>query len=61
MNTQRWMTAVEAALHLGMPSTKALYQAVRRGQIPGHRIGRRLRFSKAEIDQLISDSRTLAI
>ncbi|MGZ3485219.1 MAG: helix-turn-helix domain-containing protein [Gemmatimonadaceae bacterium] len=39
-----------------------MYQAVRRGQIPAHRIGRRsLRFSKAEIDQWLARSRTVAI
>ena len=55
-----WMTADQATHYLGMPSRKALYQAVRRGQIPGHRIGRRLRFKAAELDRWINRSRTLA-
>jgi excisionase family DNA binding protein len=54
-----WMTADQATQYLNLPSRKALYQAVRRGQIPGHRVGaRRLRFSKAEIDQVIARTRT---
>ena len=48
-----WMTAEEAARYLGLPSRKALYQAVRRGQIPGHRMGRRLRFDGGELGQLL--------
>jgi excisionase family DNA binding protein len=57
-----WMTSDQAVKYLALPSRKALYQAVRRGQIPSHRIGRRsLRFSKAEIDQWIARSRTVAI
>jgi excisionase family DNA binding protein len=59
---ENWMTAAQTAAYLSMPSRKALYQAVRRGQIPGHRIGRRsLRFSRAEIDQWLARTRTTAI
>jgi excisionase family DNA binding protein len=58
--TDRWMNADQATEYLGMPSRKALYQAVRRGQIPGHRIGRRLRFKAAELDRWINRSRTVA-
>jgi excisionase family DNA binding protein len=54
----RWLTADEATRYLGFPSRKALYQAVRRGQVPAHRLGRRLRFSAAEIDRLIYRTRT---
>jgi excisionase family DNA binding protein len=60
MDAEGWMNAETAARYLGMPSRRALYQAVRRGQIPGHRIGRRLRFSKAELDQWVSSIKTLA-
>jgi len=46
---ERWLTAEEAVAYLGLPSRKALYQAVRRGQVPVHRLGqRRMRFSRAE-------------
>ena len=47
------MTADEAAAHLGLPSRKALYQAVRRGQVPVHRFGKRLRFSRTELDDAL--------
>ncbi len=47
----RWMTADEAAAYLGYNTRAALYQAVRRGHIPAHRIGaRRLRFRRSELD-----------
>jgi excisionase family DNA binding protein len=48
-----WMTADQATLHLGLPSRKALYQAVRRGQIPVHRFGKRLRFNRVELDRAL--------
>jgi excisionase family DNA binding protein len=49
--SERWLTAEEAVAYLGLPSRKALYQAVRRGQLPVHRLGkRRMRFSRAELD-----------
>jgi len=49
-----WLTALEAAKYLGLPSVAALYQAVRRGQVPAHRLGpRRLRFSRTELDEAI--------
>ena len=49
-----WMTAEAAARYLGMPSRKALYQALRRGQVRGHRLGRRIRFLKTELDQSLT-------
>ena len=51
--SEPWLTAEQAAAHLGLPSRKALYQAVRRGQIPVHRFGKRLRFSRAELDRAL--------
>ena len=56
----RWLPADAAAAYLGFSSRKALYQAVRRGQIPGHRIGRRLRFDPAELDRWLNRNQTLA-
>ncbi len=47
-----WLTADEAKDYLRFPSRDALYQAVHRGQIPARRIGRRLRFRRAELDAL---------
>jgi excisionase family DNA binding protein len=53
----RWMTADEAAAYLGYSTRAALYQAVRRGHIPAHRIGaRRLRFRRSELDAEVSRS-----
>lgn len=47
-----WMTAEEAAAYLGYRTRAALYQAVRRGIVPAHRLGaRRLRFRRAELDE----------
>lgn len=45
-----WMTAQQAWQYIGLPSVKALYQAIRRGDIPHYRCGRRLRFKRAELD-----------
>jgi excisionase family DNA binding protein len=54
------MTADEAARYLGLPSRKALYQAVRRGQVPATRFGRRLRFRSDDIDRAIRRTQELA-
>jgi excisionase family DNA binding protein len=46
-----WMTADEATAYLGYRTRAALYQAVRRGIVPAHRLGaRRLRFRRGELD-----------
>ncbi len=57
-----WMTADEAATYLGYRTREALYQAVRRGHGPAHRIGtRRLRFRRSELDaELARDSSRLS-
>jgi excisionase family DNA binding protein len=48
-----WFTVEEAAEHLSL-TEDALRQLLRRGRIPSHRIGeRRIRFSKAELDNWI--------
>ncbi len=55
---QRWLTADEATAYLGLPTRKALYAAVARGQIPAHRLGRRrLRFRLDELDNLLGQVR----
>lgn len=51
-----WLTPEQAAPFLGLPSVRALYQAVRRGQVPAHRLGRRLRFRREELDRLLETS-----
>ena len=51
-----WLTVEEAVVYLGLKSRMALYQAVRRGQVTAHRLGRRLRFRRSELDELLSSS-----
>jgi excisionase family DNA binding protein len=53
----RWLTASEATAYLGFPTRKALYAAVERGQVPAHKLGRRLRFSRGELDALLGRGR----
>lgn len=48
-----WLTSEEAMKYLNFPSIEAFYQAVRRGQVPVRRIGRRLRFNRAELDSVL--------
>jgi excisionase family DNA binding protein len=51
LRADAWMTADEAAAYLGYRTRAALYQAVRRGIVPAHRLGaRRLRFRQSELD-----------
>lgn len=54
ISPDRWLTAPEAAAYLGLPSHRALYQAIRRGQVRAHRLGRRLRFRTAELDAVLT-------
>ena len=56
-----WLSCDAAIEYLGLVSRKALYAAVRRGQVPAHRIGRRLRFSRVELDRWLERSRTVAV
>jgi excisionase family DNA binding protein len=53
VDAANWLTPEQAAGYLALPSRKALYQAVRRGLIPGHRLGRLLRFHRAELDRVL--------
>ncbi|MEW5852420.1 MAG: helix-turn-helix domain-containing protein [Myxococcota bacterium] len=56
--TGPWLTAEEAARYLRLPTTRALYQCVRRGAVPCHRVGRRaLRFHVAELDAVLQGGR----
>jgi len=57
-----WLDSDEAQVHLRLPSRKALYHAVRRGDIPVHRLGkRRLRFSRAELDAYLGRASAAAV
>jgi excisionase family DNA binding protein len=52
-----WMTTNEATAYLGYRTRAALYQAVRRGIVPAHRLGaRRLRFRRSELDAELARS-----
>ena len=46
------LTAKEAARHIRL-SPKALYQRVARGQLKASRLGRALRFRRADLDALM--------
>jgi excisionase family DNA binding protein len=48
-----WLTAVEAADYLRLPSVAALYQRVARGQIKAFRLGRQMRFRRRDLDALM--------
>ena len=52
-----WLTATEATSYLSFPTRKALYAAVERGQVPAHKLGRRLRFRREELDALLGRAR----
>lgn len=48
-----WLSPPEAAVYLGL-TVKALYQAVRRGTVVGHRLGNKLlRFHRDELDKAL--------
>jgi excisionase family DNA binding protein len=49
-----WLTVEDAVRYLGLRSRMALYQAVRRGQVPAHHFGRRLRFRRSELDEALA-------
>lgn len=56
LRSTEWLGAKDAARYLGLPSRRALYQAIRRGQVPVHRLGaRRMRFRRAELDQVLEE------
>ena len=61
MNAPVWMTSLEATEYLRLPSVEALYQAVRRGQIPCYQFGRRYRFNLDELDDAIRAGRALTL
>jgi excisionase family DNA binding protein len=48
------LTPEEATKYLKLPSVRALYQYVRRGLVKALRIGRQLRFRRAELDRVLA-------
>jgi excisionase family DNA binding protein len=58
----RWLTADEVTAYLSLPTRKALYAAVARGQVPAHRLGRRrLRFKLDELENLLGQVREAGV
>jgi excisionase family DNA binding protein len=53
--TGDWMTPVEAAGYLRLPSVNALYQRHARGQVKAYRLagGRVMRFRRRDLDALM--------
>lgn len=49
----KWLTAKQAASYLRLSSEKAVYERVRRGQIPAFRFGRYYRFRVSDLDALV--------
>ena len=50
---KKWLNSAEATEYLGLPSVKALHQAVRRDSIPRYRWGKRIRFKVSDLDALM--------
>ena len=54
-----WLNAEQTAEYLSLPSKGAVYQAVRRGDIPAYRFGKRLRFKRKDLDGMLENGRML--
>jgi excisionase family DNA binding protein len=52
----KWLTSRETVAYLRLPSLGALRQLVYRRQIPYCKLGRSLRFNRAELDRLLESS-----
>jgi len=48
-NQDRWLSVEEIAVHLGIKQD-TVYKWVAKKHMPAHRVGRLLKFDKAEID-----------
>ncbi len=55
----KWLTSRETMTYLRLPSLGALRQLVYRRQIPYCKLGRSLRFNRAELDRLLESSNSL--
>lgn len=49
MNTERWLSVMEIASHLGV-SKETVYRWLEQQKIPGHKIGRLWKFRSSEVD-----------
>jgi excisionase family DNA binding protein len=52
-----WLSSDEAAQYLRLPSIGALRVLVCRRKLPFHKLGRRLRFKRLELDEFLDASR----
>lgn len=48
----RWLSVDEIAAHLGL-SKDTVYGWVSTGRMPGHRVGRRWKFKRSEVDEWV--------
>lgn len=53
---KEWLTTSEAANYLGL-TNKALYNMASNGHIPHYKLGRRNRYLKSELRELLSSQR----
>lgn len=56
-----WLTSIEAAQYLRLPSVGALRVLVCKRRVPFHKLGRSLRFKKRDLDRLLETSRNGAV
>ena len=54
-----WLTSSEAAEYLRLPSVGALRVLVCKRRLPFHKLGRSLRFKRAELDRLLEVSKQI--
>lgn len=57
LSRKPWLTPVEAAAHLSLPTVDALRSRMKRGSVPPWcwtKLGGSLRFSRVALDQLLS-------
>lgn len=52
MDTTRWLSVSEIAVHLGV-GKDCIYDWIERKRMPAHRVGRLWRFRLAEVDEWV--------
>jgi excisionase family DNA binding protein len=52
-----WLSAEQVAIYLALPSHGSVRELERRGVLPAHRLGKSLRFSRAELDAMLCATR----
>jgi len=56
----RWLSVEEIAFHLGIKKDTA-YKWVAKKRMPAHKVGRLLKFNKAEIDQWVKSGKASGV